>query len=95
MICNNCGNKQPLVVVDLHRYHEDGRGSHPEMYKVAKALSVVLGYESFEEYISHCLRRDVNMFIQGGDEIGEYFRDAYRHLVRQPDKQRKEEVLQR
>lgn len=71
----------------------------PEMYKVAKALSVVLGYESFEEYISHCLRRDVNMFIQGEDEIGEYFRDAYRHLVHQPkrgsEKQRKEEVLQR
>jgi hypothetical protein len=58
----------------------------PELYKVAKALSVVIGFESFGDYVSHCVRRDVNMFIQGGDEIDQYFGDAYRHLVRQPQR---------
>jgi hypothetical protein len=38
------------------------------------------------------VRRDVNMFIQGGDQIDEYFEDAYRHLVSKPPrgKQRQE-----
>ena len=71
----------------------------PELYKVAKALSVVIGFESFGDYVSHCVRRDVNMFIQGGDQIDEYFEDAYRHLVRQPQrgeqKQEQAEVIPR
>ena len=71
----------------------------PELYKVAKALSVVIGFESFGDYVSHCVRRDVNMFIQGGDQIDEYFGDAYRHLVRQPQrgeqKQEQTEVIPR
>ena len=56
----------------------------PELDKIAKALSVVVGFESFGDYVFHCVRRDVNMFIQGGDEIDIYFGDAYRHLVHQP-----------
>lgn len=73
----------------------------PELYKVAKALSVVLGYESFGDYVSQCVRRDVNMFIQRGDNIDSYFDDAYRHLIVYPERgkrrgeQKREEVIPR
>jgi len=58
----------------------------PELYKVAEALSVVTGFESFGDYVAHCVRRDVNMFVQGGDQIDQYFGDAYQHLVSQPQR---------
>ena len=31
----------------------------PELDKIAKALSVVVGFESFGDYVFHCVRRDV------------------------------------
>jgi hypothetical protein len=73
----------------------------PELYKVSKALSVVLGYGSFGDYVSQCVRRDVNMFIQRGDAIDPYFEEAYRHLIVYPERgkrggeQKREEVIPR
>jgi hypothetical protein len=53
----------------------------PKMYKVANALCTILGFDTFEDYVSHCVRQNVEMFIEGGDDIAEYFHDAYKHLM--------------
>lgn len=53
----------------------------PEWYRVAWSLSWVLGFETFEDYVSDCMESKVSMYIMGGDDIDEKFRDHYKHLV--------------
>ena len=52
-----------------------------EWYKLAGGLSTVLGFETFEEYVSDCIETNVRLYIAGGDDIDEKFRDHYKHLV--------------
>jgi hypothetical protein len=52
----------------------------PEMFKVAQALSTVLGFKTFDDYIAICIKTNVQMFIEGGADIYEEFKRAYKHL---------------
>jgi hypothetical protein len=57
-----------------------------EMYEVVKALAIILGFKTFEDYVAHCIKQNAEMFIEGGDLIPDYFCDAYKHLARGPIK---------
>jgi len=63
---------------------------HPEWYRVACGLSTVLGFDTFEEYISDCIETNVYMYLMGGDDIDEKFRSSYKHLVYEPGEERKQ-----
>jgi len=53
----------------------------PEWYRVAQGLSIVLGYDSLDSYVSACIETNVRMYLMGGDDIDEAFRSSYKHLV--------------
>lgn len=44
----------------------------PEWYS---SLSTVLGFETFEDYVSDCIETSVRIYIAGGDDIDENIRD--------------------
>src|SRR5215211_2431801 len=53
----------------------------PEWYRVACGLSIVLGFNSFEDYVSDCIETNIRMYLMGGDDIDERFHNSYKHLV--------------
>ena len=54
----------------------------PEWLRLAQGLSIVLGYDSFESYVSACIESDIRMYLMGGnDDIAERFRDSYKYLI--------------
>ena len=55
-----------------------------EWFKVTSSLSTVLGFETLEDYVSDCIETNVRMYIAGGDNIDERFRDHYKQLVFEP-----------
>jgi hypothetical protein len=55
-----------------------------KMYKVANVLSTIPGFDTFEDYVVHCIKQNVEMFIAGGDDIADYFHDSYKHLMYRP-----------
>jgi hypothetical protein len=44
-------------------------------------LSIILGFERFEDYVADCIENNVRMYIAGGDDIDEKFRSHYKHLI--------------
>lgn len=66
----------------------------PEWYKVANALSTILGFETFEDYVSDCIELNVRMYIEEGENIDEQFRAAYRHLVYESENESENENVE-
>jgi hypothetical protein len=48
---------------------------------VAQGLSIILGFERFEDYVAECIETDVRMYIAGGADADEKFRSHYKHLI--------------
>ena len=53
----------------------------PEWLKVAQGLSIILGFDTFEDYVSDRVETKVFMYLMGGDDIDEKFHDSYKYLV--------------
>jgi hypothetical protein len=53
----------------------------PEWYKVAQGLSIILGFDCFEDYVADCIETNVRMYVAGGDVIDEKFRAHYKHMI--------------
>jgi hypothetical protein len=49
----------------------------PEWCKVAQGLSIILGFDCFEDYVADCIETNVRMYVAGGDVIDEKFRAGH------------------